>query len=34
MVASPIYREIFESQLGNDMDQEEMAANGVREVST
>jgi ATP-binding cassette subfamily B protein len=30
MVASPIYQEIFESQLGNDMDREEMAANGVK----
>jgi ATP-binding cassette subfamily B multidrug efflux pump len=34
IAACPIYREIFESQLGNDMDQEEMAANGAREVST
>jgi ATP-binding cassette subfamily B protein len=34
MVASPIYREIFESQLGNDTDPKETAANGAREVST
>ena len=34
IAACPIYREIFGSQLGNDMDQEETAVNGAREVST
>ena len=33
IAASPIYREIFESQLGNDFDPEETAANGAREGS-
>ncbi len=33
IAACPIYREIFESQLGNDMDPKETAANGAREVS-
>jgi ATP-binding cassette, subfamily B, multidrug efflux pump len=34
IAACPIYREIFESQLGNDMDQEAMMANGAPGVST
>ncbi len=34
MAASPIYREIFESQLGNDIDPEETAAGGAREART
>ena len=32
MVASPIYREIFESQLGNDMDPKETTSGGVRGI--
>ncbi len=33
IAACPIYREIFESQLGNDIDPEEATAGGAREVS-
>ena len=32
MATSPIYREIFESQLGNDMNSEETAVSGVRGI--